>query len=247
MDVGTGKIRPEEMRGIPHYCLDLADPSEDFSVARFVKEAEAAVADISARGKTVVVCGGTGLYLDALLFDFDVPEVPPDWEFRDELEKYRLTNGNEALWKRLEAVDPAYAAELHPNNHRYVVRALEVFEKTGKSKAAFHGDRRLKFENVEFVTPYGGDREALYAKIGERVERMFEDGLVEEVRTLSEKYGTGAFGMQTIGYAETVRHLAGELSYAECVELVKKNTRNYAKRQITWNRRYENLASSVDF
>lgn len=100
---------------------------------------------------------------------------------------------------------------------------------------------------MEFVTPYDGDRAALYAKIGERVEKMFEDGLVEETRKLLQTYGAEAFGMKTIGYAETVRHLSGELPYVECVELVKKNTRNYAKRQITWNKRYDNLASPVDF
>lgn len=135
MEIGTGKITRDEMLGVPHHCLDLAGPDEDFSVALFVRAAEAAFADVWSRGKTAIVCGGTGLYLDALLFDFDVPDVPPDWEYRAELEKFRLQNGNAALWKKLEAVDPGYAAEIHPNNHRYVERALEVFEKTGKSKA----------------------------------------------------------------------------------------------------------------
>lgn len=250
MDIGTGKITEEEARGIPHHCLDVADPDEDYSVALFVKAADEAIADIWSRGKTAVICGGTGLYLDALLFDFDVAEVPPDWEYRASLEKFRLENGPRALWEKLEAADPEYAATIHPNNHRYVERALEVFEKTGKSKAETHGERKLRFENVEFVTPYDGDRAALYAKIDARVRKMFDDGLFEEASDLLERYGKGAFGLKTIGYGEVARYLDGEFgeplgkdspAFEKCVSLVAQNSRNYAKRQTTWNKRYETL------
>jgi len=190
------------------------------------------------------------LYLDALLFDFDVAEVPPDWEYRAELEKFRLEHGPEALWKKLEAVDPQYASTIHPNNHRYVERALEVFEKTGKSKAESHGERKLRFENVEFATPYDGDRAALYAKIDARVRKMFDDGLFEEAVALLAKYGKEAFGLKTIGYGEVARYMDGEFgeplgktspAFEKCVSLVAQNSRNYAKRQTTWNKRYENL------
>ncbi|MDQ1343502.1 MAG: tRNA dimethylallyltransferase [Patescibacteria group bacterium] len=250
MEIGTGKIKPEEMRGIPHHCLDLADPSEDFSVALFVKAATGAMEDIASRGKTVIVCGGTGLYLDALLFEFDVPEVPPDKELRADLETFRLENGNEALWRKLEAVDPEYAAQIHPNNSHYVVRGLEVFAKTGKSKASFHTERKLKFENVAFATPYDGDRASLYARIDARVRKMFADGLFEEAVALMEKYGKTAFGMKCIGYGEAVRYLEGEFgdpsgkdspAFEKYENLVAQNSRNYAKRQITWNKRYAGL------
>lgn len=247
MDIGTGKVTREEMGGVPHHCLDLADPDEDFSVGLFVKAADAAIAEIRARGKVAVVCGGTGLYLDALLFDFDVPEIPPDWEYRAELERYRLENGNVALWEKLREADPSYAAELHPNNFRYVVRGLEVIEKTGRSKKDFRTERKLRYPGTVFATPFAGDREALYARIDARVGGMFADGLVEEASGLVGRYGGNAFGLETIGYAEVAAYLAGEFgnpeglgspAYAACIEAVRKNSRNYAKRQITWNKRY---------
>ncbi len=241
MDIGTGKVRPEEMRGIPHHCLDLCEPDRDFSAVEWRAAAEEAIAGIRSRGNVPVVCGGTGLYLDVLLFEFDVPEVPPDWDYRAKLEAFRLENGNEALWNRLKSVDPTYADELHPNNFRYVVRALEVFEKTGKSKAASRSERKLRYPDARFVTPYDGDREALYEKIDARVAGMFDDGLVGEARKLAERSGENAFGLKTIGYAEVIRYLKGELTLDECRELVRKNTRNYAKRQTTWNARYAGM------
>lgn len=241
MDVGTGKIRPEETRGIPHHCLDIADPDRDFSVALFVEAAEAAIRDILKRGKRPIICGGTGLYLDALLFEFDVPEIAPDRKLRRELETLRAEFGNEALWKRLRDIDPEYASELHPNNFHYVIRGIEVKEKTGKSKTEFRTERRLKYPDARFVTAYDGNRESLYERINARVDAMFAQGLEDETRRLLEKYPRNSFGLKTIGYAETAAYLAGETDFPSCAELVKKNTRNYAKRQITWNKRYDEL------
>jgi tRNA dimethylallyltransferase len=258
MDVGTGKIRVEEMRGIPHHCLDIANPDEDFSAVEWKVFAETAIADIRKRGKTPVICGGTGLYLDVLLFEFDVPAVPPDPTYRAELEAFRLKNGSLALWQRLAEKDPDYADEIHPNNYRYVERALEVVEKTGVSKAASRAERRLRSEygDAVFTTPYDDSgREALYARINARVDAMFSGGLVEETRHILESYGPNAFALKTIGYAETAEHLKGNATLAETIELVKRKTRNYAKRQITWNTRYhelphlleKNLKTGVDF
>ena len=174
MDIGTGKIKPEEMRGIPHHCLDVAFPDEVFSAVEWKNLAERAMEDIRSRGKIPIVCGGTGLYLDVLLFEFDVPKVAPDAEYRAELEKFRLENGNVSLWERLQRVDPDYAGLLHPNNHQYVARALEVIEKTGESKALSRTERKLRDPGTVFATPYDdGDRKALYARIDARVGEMF--------------------------------------------------------------------------
>jgi tRNA dimethylallyltransferase len=258
MDVGTGKIRAEEMRGIPHHCLDIANPNEEFSAVEWKVFAEAAIADIKKRGKTPVICGGTGLYLDVLLFEFDVPAVPPDPTYRAELEAFRLKNGSLALWQRLAEKDPDYADEIHPNNYRYVERALEVVEKTGVSKAASRAERRLRSEYADavFTTPYDdAEREALYARINARVDAMFAGGLVEETRRILESYGPGAFALKTIGYAETAEYLKGNATLVQTVERVRQKTRNYAKRQITWNTRYrelshlleKNLKTGVDF
>ncbi|MDD2908005.1 MAG: tRNA (adenosine(37)-N6)-dimethylallyltransferase MiaA [Candidatus Gracilibacteria bacterium] len=238
LDIGTGKIMHDEMKGIKHYMIDIISPNSEYSVGEFKNEAEKHINEIISNGKIPVLCGGTGLYMDSLIYDFDIPKVPADEVLRDKLEKERLEFGNMYIWNKLKDLDPEYALELHPNNYRYVIRALEVKILTGKSKKDFRTEKKLKYD-VLFLTPYSGNREELYEKIDLRIKQMFDSGLVEEVKNLLKKYSKNDFGMQTIGYKEVIDYLDGNTSLQQCIELVQKNNRNYAKRQLTWFRKYE--------
>lgn len=239
MDIGTGKITPEEMRDIPHYGLDILSPNEAFSVAAFQRYGQALISSLSDRD-ILIICGGTGLYIDALVFERSYMGDAPDPERRHALEAYRREFGNEALWKKLFALDPEYAQELHPNNHTYIIRAIEVFEDTGKSKQCARNTPTLQYP-TSFFTPYHDtpeSRKALYEKIDQRVAAMFQDGLIDEVRTLVKTYGPHAPGLATIGYKEVCNLLAGDISTEEAQALVAQHSRNYAKRQISWNKKY---------
>lgn len=185
-----------------------------------------------------MLCGGTGLYLDSVVYDFGLPPTPADPAYRAGLEAYRLEHGNTALWERLRALDADAAATMHPNSYPFVIRALELLEVYGLHKRDLARSREPAYDAL-FVTPYGGDREALYERIDRRVGMMFEAGLVDEVRDLlSHGYPEDLPGFATIGYAETLAHLRGEMTLADTVNLVRQKNRNYAKRQMTWFRRY---------
>lgn len=242
MNIGTGKITPEEMQGIPHHMLDIRDISESYSVGEYVPEAKRIIADIIARGKLPILSWGTGLFIDAIIGNFDLGRAEPDWGYRAELERIRETEWEQKLWDMLAALDPDYAAELDARNYRYVMRGLEVFRATGKSKKS---DNRLGEGEYDtfFVTPFDGDREGLYQRINERVLGMFEGGLVEEVSQLIQNEGSWEIleklpGLNAIGYREILPYLAGEQTLERTIELVQQNSRHYAKRQLTWFRRY---------
>ena len=183
LDIGTGKIRPDEMRGIPHHMIDIIGPDEEYSVGLFRQETGAIVERLHASGRIPVICGGTGLYIDALIYDYAIPEVPPDWDFRAEMERMIAERGCEAVWELLRTRDPDYATTLDPRNTRYVVRALEVLHHTGHSKSVAFVPKTLKYDTF-LVTPYDGDREELYACIGQRVRGMFAAGLVDELKSM---------------------------------------------------------------
>jgi len=243
LDIGTGKVTEEEMQGIPHYGLDLIAPNEVYNAAFFRDYAREKVAEIQSRGKVPIVCGGTGLYIDALLYDLDVPPFESDPAYQAALEEYRIEHGNEALWDRLSILDPEYAAEIHPNSYPYVMRGLEIIERTGKSKRDFRTERTLAYDVVA-TTPYPDDskRPDLYGRINVRVERMFGDGLEDEVRgLLRQGYTRDCPGLRTIGYAEVCAALAGEISLGRAIEMIQQGNRNYAKRQITWCQKYSIL------
>lgn len=242
LDIWTGKIQVDEMAWIPHKMIDIIDPSERFSVVDFKewvtwlpewKEWENG-------GWTIpLLCGGTGLYIDSLIFKRSYPAIEADWERRDELEAFRKEHGNEALWKLLDDIDPRYAAELHPNNFHYVMRGIEVMEKIGKSKLDIVDSPELIYD-VLFLTPYEDTgRENLYARINQRVEKMFDDWLIEEVWYNMSVFSSSAPGLKTIGYKEVVAYLEWEITLETCKDLVKQHNRNYAKRQITWNKKYD--------
>ncbi len=172
MNIGTGKVTVEEMQGIPHHLLDILDIHEMYGVGEFAPEARRIIADITARGKLPILSGGTGLFIDSVIGNFTIPEVPADWEYRDELEAFREKEGNEALWEKLNAVDPDYASELDPRNYRYVIRGLEIYKATGQSKKVLGQKTESPYDFLR-LTPYDGDREKLYEKINRRVEEMF--------------------------------------------------------------------------
>jgi len=238
MDIGTAKPDAEEQGGIPHHLIDAVEPWESFSCADYVAAAQKIIAEISSRGVLPILCGGTGLYLDALLRGGGFEETVGDPTLREALFAFAEKHGNHALHERLAAVDPESAAAIHENNVKRVVRALEIFEATGMTKTqADRQSRRL--ESPYDATVLGlryEDREILYGRIDRRVDVMLADGLLEETRALLAEgvFERNATAAQAIGYKELLAHLRGEQSLTEATEVLKRATRRYAKRQLTW-------------
>ena len=238
LDIWTGKVTEEEKEWIIHHMIDIIEPNQEYSVWEFKKEAEKIIKNIFKKWKIPILCWGTWLYIDSLIYDFKIPKVPADPILREKLEDERIKFWNEFIWKKLQEIDPDYASELHPNNYRYVIRALEVKILTWKSKKEFREEKNLKYDTF-FITPYDWNREKLYKKIDLRIKSMFENWLLEEVKDLLTKYKKTDFWMQTIWYKEIIDFFEWKLSFDDCVALVQKHNRNYAKRQLTWFRKYE--------
>lgn len=239
MDIGSAKVMKEEMDGIPHHLIDVLEPSEEFNVVVFQSMAKKAIEEIYSRGRVPIVAGGTGFYIQALLYDIDFTETTDDKELREKLEKKAETEGSEALHRLLREVDPESAEVIHPNNVKRVVRAIEFFYKTGKKISEHNKEERQKFSPYEFfyyvLTP---PRSILYNRIDNRVNKMIEHGLVEEVKTLKNMgYTREMVSMQGLGYKEILDYLNGEISLDEAVYTIKRDTRHFAKRQLTWFRR----------
>lgn len=239
MDIGSAKIRPEEMEGIPHFLVDELKPWEEFHVVRFQQMAKAAMEGIYARGHIPIVVGGTGFYIQALLYDIDFSENDGDDSYRRELEQAAGRQGKTALHERLRAVDPASALQIHENNVKRVIRALEFYHQTGQ-RISEHNERERQKESpyrfVYFVL--NDDRKRLYERIDRRVDRMLEDGLVDEVAALRDMgCKRDMVSMQGLGYKEIFAYLDGELSLEEAIYRLKRDTRHFAKRQITWFKR----------
>lgn len=238
LDIWTGKVTEEEKEGIIHHMIDIIEPNQEYSVWEFKKEAEKIIKNIFKKWKIPILCWWTWLYIDSLIYDFKIPKVPADPILREKLEDERIKFWNEFIWKKLQEIDPDYASELHPNNYRYVIRALEVKILTWKSKKEFREEKNLKYDTF-FITPYDWNREKLYKKIDLRIKSMFENWLLEEVRNLLTKYKKTDFWMQTIWYKEIIDFFEWKLNFDDCVALVQKHNRNYAKRQLTWFRKYK--------
>lgn len=238
MDIGTAKPDIEERRGIPHHMIDVADVSEDWSVGRYTQEASKAIDDIFARGRLPVIAGGTGLYIDALVYGWNLGGTVKDEKLRAELEALAQAHGANTLHSKLMEVDPEAAARIHPNNTKRIIRALEVYKLTGKTIAE-QGNAEKTLNPVTLglnVVP----RSALYDRINRRVDRMIEKKLVEEAHLLlSRGLSERSTALQAIGYKELLPYFAGKISLKEAVEEIKKNSRNYAKRQLTWFERKE--------
>ena len=244
MDIGTAKPTAAEMGGVPHHMIDVADPSECFSAARWAAMASACVDDILARGRVPVVVGGTGLYIDALLRRADFAAAPGDSGLRAQLEAEYDALGGEAFRRRLAEVDPARAEKLAPGDKKRLVRALEVFRLTGETITA-HDERSRRepprYTSMKVALDFT-ERERLYERIDRRAAQMFADGLADEVRgLLAAGLSERCTAMQAIGYKETAAYLRGETSLDEAIERVQRESRRYAKRQLTWLRREEGV------
>lgn len=237
MDIGTAKASPAERAAAVHHMLDVADPSEDYSVARYVSEAAAACEDIFARGKRPILVGGTGLYIDSLLSGRDFASRAGDDALRERLNAQYDSSGGQAMLACLRAVDPERAGKLHPADKRRIVRALEIYALTGETISEH--DRRTqalppRYEAARIILSYR-DRAALYAQIDARVDAMVEAGLFEEVSSLlASGLAPGCTAMQAIGYKEAALAILGRLSREEAIAQIKQNSRRYAKRQLTW-------------
>lgn len=241
MDIWTGKIKETEKRGIQHYMIDIFDIDKIYSAWEYKKDAEKIIQNLHLKAKVPVICWGTWLYIDSIAFNFDIPESEPDWDYRNFLEQIRLEKWNEYIWNMLNEIDPYYANELEINNYRYIIRWLEVFKQIWKSKKEIRKRIDPKYD-VLFITPYDNNRPKLYERINNRIEEMFDEWLIKEVKNILNKWYTKSdYWMNTIGYKEVIEYLEWEINLDKCKELVKQHNRNYAKRQLTWYRRYENL------
>ena len=239
MSIGTAKPTPEETRGVPHHMIDVADPSEPFSAGKYVEMADACVQDILSRGKTVILAGGTGLYIDSLIAGRSFAPVPSTGK-REALERQADERGIQPLLDELARVDPESAARLHPSDRRRIIRALEIYQETGETITEH--DRRTRLQPPKYRPAWLGmtfrDRADLYERIDRRVELMMRDGLADEVRALLDAgVPETATAMQAIGYKELTDALRGGEPLDEAVRLIQQRSRNYAKRQLTWFRR----------
>jgi len=239
MDIGSAKIMPDEMNGINHYLIDALDPSEEFNIVVFQKMAKAALEEIYAKGQIPIVAGGTGFYIQALLYDIDFENQDCNEQYRANLEKIADEQGVEVLHARLREVDPVSAEKIHANNVKRVIRALEFYELTGKRISEHNEIEKQK------VSPYNfayfvltADREHLYKRIDLRVDLMIKNGLVDEVKRLKDMgFHRDMVSMQGLGYKEIFDFLDGKCSLEEAIYIIKRETRHFAKRQLTWFRR----------
>ncbi len=239
MDIGSAKIRPKEMQGVKHYLIDELEPDEEFHVVRFQQMAKEAIEAIYAKGKIPIVVGGTGFYIQALLYDIDFTESNEDSAYRQELEQLASEKGAEHLHDMLRKVDPVSADAIHANNIKRVIRALEFYQQTGEKMSEHNEQERAKESPYDFCYfVLNDDREKLYERINLRIDQMLEEGLVEEVQSLKDKgYTRDMVSMQGLGYKEILDSLNGECTLEEAVYILKRDTRHFAKRQLTWFRR----------
>lgn len=239
MDIGSAKIMPEQMEGIPHHLIDVLEPTEEFNVVTFQEMAKEALRGIYGRGHIPIVAGGTGFYIQALLYDIDFTENDGDTGLREELERIAAAQGSEVLFERLRQIDPESCEVIHANNSKRVIRAIEFYEKTGMKISEHNKMQRCNSSPYRFVYfVISDDRSRLYRKIEQRVDAMLEQGLVEEVSGLLARGCTREMvSMQGLGYKEIIDYLEGRSTLEDAVYRIKRDTRHFAKRQLTWFRR----------
>lgn len=238
MNIGTAKVNKEEMQGVQHYLVDFVSPDERYSVSNFKKDAEKAIEEILEKGKTPIVVGGTGLYIDSLIYGIEFQDEEVDLEYREKLNKIADEKGLESLYKKAQEIDPEAMKKISINDRKRIIRVLEIYHKTGKTKTEQELQSRkneVKYEYKVFAITM--DREKLYERIEKRVDSMIEQGLIEEVKQILNKYHTFPTAMQGLGYKEVVEYLEGSCTKEEMIEKIKKETRHYAKRQLTWFRK----------
>ena len=243
MDIGTAKITPAQMDGIKHYLVDELEPDEDFNVVRFQKMAKQAIAEIVQCGKLPIIVGGTGFYIQALLNDIDFEETTEKTQYRKELETFAQIHGAQALHQKLAAIDPASANSIHPNNVKRVIRAIEYYQETGQPISAHNASQRQKKSPYDFrYFVLTNERNVLYQRIEQRIDIMLQEGLVEEVTWLKNQgYTKDMVSMQGLGYKEILSYLEGECTLEEAIYILKRDTRHFAKRQLTWFRREQDV------
>ncbi len=243
MNIGTDKISTEKMCGVPHHLIDFLEPTEDFNVCLFQKLVKEAIEDISSRGKVPILVGGTGFYIQAIIYDIDFTETDDDDTYRKELEERVRTEGTHGIFEELKAVDPKSAEIIHENNSKRVIRALEYYKKTGKPISQHNEEQHERTSPYDFkYFVLTDERETLYSRIDKRVDQMIADGLEDEVRELLKlNIPSTATSMQSLGYREIIGYLNGEYDLERAVYLIKRNTRHFAKRQLTWFRREQDV------
>lgn len=242
MDIGTAKISVEEMKGVPHHLIDIHEPDHPYSVAEFQEQSQRLITEITQRGKLPFIVGGTGLYVESVCYGYQFSKTGADEVFREAQFRYANEHGAEALHQRLAEVDPETAERLHPNDLRRVVRALEVFHMTGVPLSAQLAPQTKQSPYDLCLVGLTMDRQMLYNRIEERIDLMLSQGLVDEVVALMDKgFAPGLVSMQGLGYKEIVSYLSGEFSYEEAVVLLKRDTRRFAKRQLSWFRHMKDI------
>ncbi|MBU0668458.1 tRNA (adenosine(37)-N6)-dimethylallyltransferase MiaA [Patescibacteria group bacterium] len=238
MDIGTDKLHESKMEGIKHHLIDIIDPSEQFTLSDYKRLAIKAINEIHRRKKIPILCGGTGLYINAIIQNYQVPVVSPQYDLRQELARYYEEHGAQALHDMLKERDPEAANQIHPNNVTYVIRALEINIAGNQNKKNVTGEQ----EFAVFVVGIDWSREVLYERINRRVDDLIGNGLLNEVKSLFMRgYNEKMPSMSSIGYQELIEFLSGNVTLEQAIENIKKNTRNYCKRQQTWFRRYRDI------
>ncbi|WP_209122301.1 tRNA (adenosine(37)-N6)-dimethylallyltransferase MiaA [Alkalihalobacillus sp. BA299] len=241
MDIGTAKVTKEEMEGIPHHLIDIKEPDEPFSVAEFQSLVQPLISLLNKKGKLPFIVGGTGLYINSVIHNFNFAEMSTDLPFREEMEQFVKEHGVDQLHHKLKDVDPVSYATIHPNNYRRVIRALEVIKRTGKTLSEYQQSQN---EEAPYDFVFVGltmDRDQLYERINKRVDIMIDQGLFEEAKRLYDQGIRGCQSVQAIGYKEIYDYIEGKVTREEAIELLKRNSRRYAKRQFTWFRNKANV------
>ena len=238
MDIGTAKPTIEEMQGIEHYLIDFVPPDDRYSVADYKIDAKKAIKKILEKGKTPIIVGGTGLYVDSLIYEIEYPNIEFDENYRKELEEQVEKQGLDKLYEQAKIIDPQAIEKISKNDKKRILRVLEIYHATGKTKTEQEVESRKKEVEYDYkVFALNWDREKLYERINKRVDIMIEQGLIEEVKQISKKYNKFPTAMQGLGYKEVVEYLEGNCTKEEMIEKIKKETRHYAKRQLTWFRK----------
>lgn len=243
MDIGTAKIEESEMEGIPHYMIDIVNPDEEFSVSDFRELAYKYIYEISSKGKVPIGVGGTGLYVNSLVYQLNFAEAESDEKIRDKYTELAEKYGNQYIMDKLKEIDPESAERLNLNDTKRIIRAIEIYEMTGKKMSENYSNFRKENDDFELVIiGLNRDRQKLYERINLRVDIMMENGLVDEVRDLLERgFTKDMTSMKAIGYKEVIEYIEGNMDYDEMVEILKRNSRRFAKRQLTWFRRDERI------
>lgn len=236
MDIGTAKIKEDEKEGVPHYLMDIKEPDEPFSAAEFQQRAQVIIADIQSRGKLPIIVGGTGLYIQSVIYDYQFSEAPSDPSYRAKLEQQVEEQGMDVVFAELAKVDPKSAERIHPHNSRRVIRALEIYHCTGKTMSEQLQEQSTDLKYNTCIIGLTMERERLYERINHRVDLMVEEGIIGEVRGFFEQGLKECQSIQAIGYKEWYDFFEGRVSESDAIENLKQNSRRYAKRQLTWFR-----------